>query len=293
MSVFLLILGFLSVAAGGSMIAFGVPINEFGLGNTLIVAGVTALVGGFIVIGLSAVVRKLDGLAEVFASNRPMPRSSRPADVPDARVAPARPVPRPQAPRAPVIPDAVPAAEARSDEPRVPAPSVDLSAAAIDRLRARFPRPERDQPSSAPVVTAEAPTLPAEKAEVAAPEVLPAGPAGDAAQQPADQEKEKPWRIRAREREQRQRERAVAAALQSPPAPAKPAVDERPQPPAPPPSAEPVPVQILKSGVVDGMAYTLFSDGSIEAKLPEGTMRFGSIADLRAHLEGQENAAGT
>ena len=42
---------------------------------------------------------------------------------------------------------------------------------------------------------------------------------------------------------------------------------------------------ILKSGVVDGMAYTLYADGSIEAQLPQGTVRFGSIAELRAHIE--------
>jgi hypothetical protein len=48
-------------------------------------------------------------------------------------------------------------------------------------------------------------------------------------------------------------------------------------------SAEPS--SILKSGVVDGMAYTLYSDGSIEAELPEGTVRFASIAKLREHLE--------
>lgn len=44
---------------------------------------------------------------------------------------------------------------------------------------------------------------------------------------------------------------------------------------------------ILKSGVIDGMAYTLYTDGSIEAQLPQGTLRFGSIDDLRAHLERQ------
>jgi len=44
-------------------------------------------------------------------------------------------------------------------------------------------------------------------------------------------------------------------------------------------------VAILKSGVVDGMAYTLYADGSIEAQLPQGTVRFGSIAELRAHIE--------
>jgi len=54
-----------------------------------------------------------------------------------------------------------------------------------------------------------------------------------------------------------------------------------------PPRAEREPrsVAILKSGVVDGMAYTLYADGSIEAQLPHGTVRFGSIAELRAHIE--------
>ena len=45
----------------------------------------------------------------------------------------------------------------------------------------------------------------------------------------------------------------------------------------------------LKSGVVDGMAYTLYTDGSIEAKLPQGMVRFGSVAELRAHIEGNSS----
>jgi hypothetical protein len=45
------------------------------------------------------------------------------------------------------------------------------------------------------------------------------------------------------------------------------------------------PAAILKSGVVDGMAYTLYTDGSIEAELAEGVVRFGSIDELRTHLE--------
>jgi hypothetical protein len=48
---------------------------------------------------------------------------------------------------------------------------------------------------------------------------------------------------------------------------------------------EPAAAAILKSGVVEGMAYTLYADGSIEAELPTGTVRFGSIAKLRAHIE--------
>jgi len=46
------------------------------------------------------------------------------------------------------------------------------------------------------------------------------------------------------------------------------------------------PVSILKSGVIEGMAYILYSDGSIEAELPQGKLRFGSIAALRDHLDG-------
>ena len=34
-----------------------------------------------------------------------------------------------------------------------------------------------------------------------------------------------------------------------------------------------------------GVPYTLYSDGSIEAQLPEGTLRFGSITKLRNHIE--------
>lgn len=74
-------------------------------------------------------------------------------------------------------------------------------------------------------------------------------------------------------------------------------------PPPPPPGAQPtqepasagkpaaapqpmsVAASILKSGVVEGMAYTLYSDGSIEAELPGGALRFRSITELRNHIE--------
>lgn len=51
------------------------------------------------------------------------------------------------------------------------------------------------------------------------------------------------------------------------------------------PSREPQAVTILKSGVIEGMAYTLYSDGSIEADLPQGMARFSSIEALRRHLD--------
>src|SRR6202034_2461486 len=61
------------------------------------------------------------------------------------------------------------------------------------------------------------------------------------------------------------------------------AIPDRPSPP--PRAEEQPPVTVLKSGVVDGMAYSLYSDGSIEAQMPEGMMRFASIDDLRTHLD--------
>jgi hypothetical protein len=62
------------------------------------------------------------------------------------------------------------------------------------------------------------------------------------------------------------------------------AVAARPAPPSTRPEEQPA-VTVLKSGVVDGMAYSLYSDGSIEAQMPEGMMRFASIDELRAHLD--------
>jgi hypothetical protein len=69
--------------------------------------------------------------------------------------------------------------------------------------------------------------------------------------------------------------------------------EPRVEPPTPrvepaPAANEQRPIAILKSGVIDGMAYTLYTDGSIEAELPQGIMRFASIDELRAHLEKTE-----
>jgi len=65
---------------------------------------------------------------------------------------------------------------------------------------------------------------------------------------------------------------------------------DTPSPAVSPAMHEPRPIAILKSGVIDGMAYTLYTDGSIEAELPQGTMRFSSIDELRAHLEKAERS---
>jgi hypothetical protein len=48
---------------------------------------------------------------------------------------------------------------------------------------------------------------------------------------------------------------------------------------------EPRPLPILKTGVIQQTAYTLFSDGSIETQMPEGVRRFASIEEFLGHLE--------
>jgi hypothetical protein len=62
-------------------------------------------------------------------------------------------------------------------------------------------------------------------------------------------------------------------------------VEPEPAPTPEPQDMDAPAVSIVKSGVVDGMAYSLYSDGSIEAQMPEGMMRFASIDELRAHLD--------
>lgn len=42
---------------------------------------------------------------------------------------------------------------------------------------------------------------------------------------------------------------------------------------------------VVRSGIIAGMAYTLYSDRSIEAELPAGTVRFGSIQELQEHVK--------
>jgi hypothetical protein len=72
----------------------------------------------------------------------------------------------------------------------------------------------------------------------------------------------------------------------APPPPVRPA--PRPAPPPAQKSGAPqngtAATTVYRSGVIDGMAYTLFMDGSIEAELPDGRVRFGTIDELQKYL---------
>src|SRR6516162_1218906 len=64
-------IGAFALFAGLVMIGFGVPINEFSFGNTLISAGTTAVVGGLILFGLGVVAGQLRRVAEALTGESP------------------------------------------------------------------------------------------------------------------------------------------------------------------------------------------------------------------------------
>jgi hypothetical protein len=256
MSVLLFGAGAFAVVVGAVLIAFGIPINEFSFGNTLILAGTIAFVGGLIVLSLGVVVSQLQRLAEALATRAPI-KSSRGLDMfePAAgtRPAPARvafpPKPKAEAfephPPANLMPEEPPAA---SYAPTLRNP--DEAPVTVEDEVSLSPR----HPITTPAPAAEDLDEPASgwrpAAQVAAP---PRQTAYFDAMWPAESQSAKSPAAE-----------AVAAVTTEAPARA---------------------VAILKSGVVDGMGYTLYVDGSIEAELPQGTLRFASINELRSHLE--------
>ncbi len=70
------------------------------------------------------------------------------------------------------------------------------------------------------------------------------------------------------------------------PAPAPPLRAPLPKPAATPNSAA---TTVYRSGVIDGMAYSLFMDGSIEAELPTGRVKFATIDELQQYLASRKS----
>jgi hypothetical protein len=301
MYAFLLILGAVIAAAGVVLVAAGVPIQGHEFDASIITPGAVAVVGGLILIGLGLAVRVLGRIEQSLAA-RPMPRPARADDAGVAALANGRPsaparIPSPPKPTTEVAaPSAPPAAAA--------APAED---AAVERPRERFPTLVRLESAE---VGEEADVSPLPKPPVRADEEVPEVHQAVAAKQVAGATPLRP--VTRAERSVRPAIRAERPKnfdafwpkpqrpeqqAQPAPAPAPPVEPELPV--APPQQIEPepelnlagsdadapTPVSILKSGVVDGMAYTLYSDGSIEAQLPQGTLRFGSITELRNHIE--------
>ena len=236
MSFVLMVVGILAIALGAILIGFGIPINEFSLGNTLILAGTVTAAGGLVTFAISRAVSQLSRIADLLAS-RPMAPSAVPASA--------------SGPSAPQVAPAPRAAQSRAQQ--------------HDEFELPEVEPARHA-SRGPIPTAE---------EMAAPAAVPAPARGGwRPPRPSVERPAKPAEPR----------RPVAAADSAPAAPRRePTIEAPAEAPAAAGRAEPA--TVLKSGVVDGMAYTLYTDGSIEAELAQGVVRFGSIEELRNHLE--------
>ena len=275
----LLIAGIAVLAAGLLAVVFGIPVKEFSFGNTLILAGVVAACTGAILLGLAVVVRELQNIARRLgpanpaiagrAKGEPQPPAAADQPAPEkpdgAESASKQPPSAPPAPwqeeagarlRGDGAPDAPPPEPATATKPR------------RNLLFSSSSRKERERAAGTTDAAAAdpAPALP----------VPPPVP-----KEPAPASFEDAWPQSDRARSDALRRTRTPSTFAEPNASAPP--PERAAPTVL--SEEPAPVTVLKSGVVDGMAYSLYSDGSIEAQMPEGMMRFASIDELRSHLD--------
>jgi hypothetical protein len=320
----LFILGFLFAGAGIATIGFGIPINEFNLGNTMIIAGTIAVAAGAILFGLAAAVDQLTQIANALrprvaarpvlqpqAAEQASPGAVRPGQVPvqAPMPVPAQPKPpMPAPPRAPVF--AKPMAEERASGPEPEDSASEGPFSAIERLRSSLTSADADRragdsdaedvPSAAAPPAQAAPAASSRDNTRAGQGANGAAPAGGAVDSPKKPPLDFLFRSKSKAREPQpeafdsvwpQRGQRRVDQQPEPEDSRQPAAEariERPLQAETPPASTPDesrPAAILKSGVVDGMAYTLYADGSIEAQLPQGTVRFGSIAELRSHIE--------
>jgi hypothetical protein len=353
MTLVLLAVGLLVTAVGFVTIGFGIPINAFSLGNTLILTGAIAVATGLLLIAIAVAVGQLKRIVDALNGRLPasrvpesvealVPQAARMA--PHPAVAPPSPVPVrapqshphemhepplpdlhapephtsepfhvPEMPRAPEPrPREMPRPpERRQPEPRFAATGGEQRPGPLDWLRAK-PRPAAPS-ASIPPDAAEPPPmealdepLPLHLPQRQVPPPAVPHPASNAAPHPTPHVEQPMPRATPQPEPAKENEgfdlvwpdRAASAPageaargpsdMPLPPIPARPR-DNRPpdrRPEAPPRPAERGPA-ILKSGVIDGMPYTLYADGSIEAELPQGTVKFASVDALRTHLEKQ------
>jgi hypothetical protein len=290
MMIVLLVAGIGFLLAGLVAIGSGIPINEFGFGNTLIVSGTVASCTGMLLLGLWTAVRELKNIARRLG-----PATEALAEH-ALQAAPAVATPRQQAAEA-ALPDNAGSAETATPPPAPSQPwhaeapprdrvqnggaaapaaeAADAAAAAKPRRNLLFSSTSRKERERAEARTTDP------SSSDAHPEPSTAPPAAELRPASFDDAWPRPERSRSVDvAPPRRAVRNPSTFSEDSPAPA--GVDRSPPPVRNDDSAQ---VTVLKSGVVDGMAYSLYSDGSIEAQMPEGMMRFASIDELRAHLD--------
>ena len=257
MMIGMLVAGIGCLLAGLLAIGFGIPINEFGLGNTLILAGAITACSGLVILSLWVVVRELKSIAWQFGSVPGLDLTGSASQ----RAALPRPV---GAEGGGTTPHADSMEAATSDRQMAPEPP------AKPRRNLMFSSTSRRERERIQAL--------ADDASVAEPRaaagIAPTAEVNEVPPASFDDAWPKSERARPADGLPQRRVARTPSTFSEPAATRQPpAVDSQP------------PVTVLKSGVVDGMAYSLYSDGSIEAQMPEGMMRFASIDELRAHLD--------
>ncbi|MCA6116205.1 DUF308 domain-containing protein [Bradyrhizobium sp. WSM 1738] len=267
------------VLAGLLAIGFGIPIKEFSTGNTLIIAGVIGFCTGSIMLALWIAVRELKNTARKLgtgvleargeAAVRPVlpinaTRDSAAASLPAAEPpATPGPFPPPWQNEAVLRDHPIPEPLHPESPPASPKPKRNLLFASTSRQERERAQSRTGEPLSPDLLSSDLRSKP------------PAIPPVETAEPPPGSfENAWPKGERAKPAEsplQRRSGRTPPPVTENNGGPAR--TEEQPA------------VTVLKSGVVDGMAYSLYSDGSIEAQMPEGMMRFASIDELRAHLD--------
>lgn len=299
----LLIGGTVVLCIGLLTVVFGIPIKEFSFGNTMILAGAVVSCTGLVLIGLYFIGREFRNLTRRLEAGVPVAAPAAPSREVEA-VAPPKSLPSredslftrdqprdrdefAEAPRhadAPPPPGSSPP-PAWQDHPltrarhsAVPAESFDPPEEPAERPARRnimFSSHRRNEPKSHDLPPRDLP--PPDDGDQRP-------PAEDYPHRDPEPEASNPfesaWPSRSRLESSAVRNGRAAPPSDDHDAPEP--VRERFQPPR---RAEASSVTIVKSGVVDSMAYSLYSDGSIEAQMPEGMVRFASIDELRAHLE--------
>jgi len=278
----MLVAGIGLVLAGLLAIAYGIGV-QLSTGNTLIIAGMIGVCTGMIMLGFWTTVRELKNIARRLGNGLPDARG-------EAGLRPVLPVAgtRDSAPAGGGFPAAEELDGPGSFSPAAPPPPWQNEAVLRDHpipepmhpepppkpkrnlLFSSTSRKERDR-AQARSGEALPPDLLSSDLRPRAPSVLPVETA-----EPRPASFEDPWpkaeRAKAGEISPQWRSSRMPPTLaEANGGLARP--EDRPE------------VMVLKSGVVDGMAYSLYSDGSIEAEMPEGMMRFASIDELRAHLD--------
>ena len=120
MSVLLYVIGGVAIVIGVALVGYGIPINEFSFGNTLIIAGTTAIVGGLVVFAIGAAVAQLQRLSEALAT-RNLVRPARPLDTFEPAAAAPQGMPAARASFPPRPPAEAPTREPHPFDPRMTA----------------------------------------------------------------------------------------------------------------------------------------------------------------------------